>query len=174
MKAWTDLNLIAKPPAIMTLRTDERGYPIPKFAAIIDGKPDFRVLDRDALIRCIKGRLCAICGTKMNRQCAFVGGPISMQHRQFTDGPMHYACAKYALQVCPMLAAPSFAYRKMETAPPGYVLVENAMTERPEKFGLGVSYEYAAAANAEGHVIVKASIWMQPIEWWKHGERQGD
>jgi hypothetical protein len=53
------------PPAVERLARDRRGYPI--FFAIVQpedngGEPDFAVLDPERVARCVRDRLCGICG----------------------------------------------------------------------------------------------------------------
>ena len=44
-----------RPDHIMRLPVDGRGYPVPYFASYFDGKPDFRVIDRDKVIATAAG-----------------------------------------------------------------------------------------------------------------------
>jgi hypothetical protein len=58
------------------------GYPIP-FVQLIgpDGTPDFKVLDHNKLLDCIKRRACSICGHPMRAGTyCFIGGEKSIMH----------------------------------------------------------------------------------------------
>lgn len=167
MKAWADLKSISLPLHMQSLARDHRGYPIPEFAAIVEGQVDFRVVDPQRWFDCLTQKRCAICGKKMEGLATFVGGPMSMQHRMFNDAPMHHDCATYAMQACPMLAAPKFAYAKHVG---GVEVNPNMSTERPEMFGLGMASMYQTVRQGQGLAIIVWK-WERDIEWWKHGKK---
>lgn len=105
MKNWTDIKM---PERIQNLPRDpERGYPVPFFVAWIDGKADFRVADDEKRVRCIKERLCWICGERLGRYLAFVVGPMCSINRISAEPPMHRDCAQYSVQACPFLLNPN-------------------------------------------------------------------
>lgn len=86
------------------LRLDDRGYPIPYFATIINGKPDFRLLDARKQKDCVDRKLCSVCGKKLPKDyCYFLSGIMGVTNQVSTDPPMHRACAEYSLAVCPHL-----------------------------------------------------------------------
>lgn len=166
-KAWMDLSTVPKPPFIDELPVDERGYPIPKFATIKeDGTPDFRVVNPQAWLECLRERQCQICGRKMDTLVAFVGGPLSMQSRTFSDAPMHWRCAEYALMVCPFLAAPKFDYGNLPV-PDGH------HPARPEVFGLGVGREYTSVRHGRSFAI-HVDRWVRPVRWFQFGKELKD
>lgn len=166
MKPWTDLNLISKPPNIAALPVDARGYPVPFFAMWIDGKPDFRVVNPQAVFECATAHKCFVCGQKMKGMFTFVGGPKSMEHHHFTDGPTHKDCAEYALQTCPFLAIPTFAYNRAPIL--NAVVNEIVTTERQEKIGQGLTAEFTMVSQ-RGHVLFQAGRWLQ-LKWWQEGK----
>lgn len=173
MKSWTDLKLVAEPPAVAALPKDARGYPIPVFAKIMpDGTPDFTVLNERGWFDNVIKKRCAICGTKMSGLFALVGGPGSMESRIFVDGPMHKDCAEYALKACPFLAAPKFQYMRTHPEVKGVKITVNPemSTERPEKFGLGITSGYVLQRHGQG-VVVSAARWVSKT-WWKNGVEQ--
>jgi hypothetical protein len=95
---------------------DARGYVIPYLVMIRpDGTPDFRVTDMDKWLDCYQRKACALCGVEMmGHYVYFIGGPLSVEGSLlFTDPPMHESCARYALKVCPFLAAPRAKYRSL-------------------------------------------------------------
>jgi hypothetical protein len=99
---------IQMPDRIAALPQDpERHYPVPFFVAWIDGKPDFRIADNDKRIRCIKERLCWICGERLGRYLVFVVGPMCSVNRISAEPPMHRDCAEYSVRVCPFLLNPN-------------------------------------------------------------------
>lgn len=88
-------------------RDPERGYPVPFFVAWIDGKADFRIADDEKRRRCIKERLCWICGERLGRYLGFVVGPMCSVNRISAEPPMHRDCAEYSARVCPFLLNPN-------------------------------------------------------------------
>lgn len=92
------------PDFLKHLAVDARGYVIPYFVPIIDGKPDFRMLDEKKQILCIKNKLCLICGKRLLKGTMFfISGPVGVKNRVSTDPPAHRECAEYSLAVCPHL-----------------------------------------------------------------------
>lgn len=88
-----------------------KGLPVPVVQFIgSDGTPDFKVIDEAKKVNCLKNRLCAICGGKLHRVIAFIGGEKSVRSRLFTDPGMHRECAKYAAVTCPFLANSEAGY----------------------------------------------------------------
>ena len=171
MKAWTDLAAIFKPPRIRTLQTDPRGYPVPYFAATDPlGHPDFRVVDHDRWQHAVRFRRCGICGEQMGQNVAFVGGPASIESRLFTDLPMHIDCAGYAMQICPFLAAPSFAYSRGLPALEGVQTLANASvsTDRPSIFGLASTHSFETVALPDG-TLALFSARFKSLTWWQNG-----
>ncbi|GMW01488.1 MAG: hypothetical protein AMXMBFR84_26250 [Candidatus Hydrogenedentota bacterium] len=103
------------PITMRRLPLDPRGYPIPWFVAIVDGKPDFRIADGNKLAEAIQpltrlpvqrthSKHCWICGNPVVSKPAFVIGPISCITGTTGEPPCHQACAEYAVRVCPHLA----------------------------------------------------------------------
>lgn len=90
-------------PAIMReLPIDERGYPIPYFVPIVNGKADFRYQDAKKKDACMKYGKCSICGKKLFKDSYwFISGPMGLQNRVASDAPMHEDCARFSLMACP-------------------------------------------------------------------------
>lgn len=94
--------IIPIPPFLSHLQVDPRGYAIPYFVPIHDGKPDFRYMDTKKSIKAITGKLCHICGKKLHKDYSYViTGPHGLKNQVCTDAAMHRDCAEYSLQVCP-------------------------------------------------------------------------
>lgn len=86
------------------LKIDERGFPIPFFVPIIHGKPEFRFQDERKLKLCIGKKLCSICGKKLyDKSFWFISGPMGLKNHTASDAPMHEACARFSIAVCPHL-----------------------------------------------------------------------
>lgn len=94
------------PARFLKLPVDERGYPVPRFVAWIDGKPDFRVADADFAQRCRTHHLCWLCGEPLGRYMAFVIGPMCAINRISSEPPSHLDCARFAARACPFLTHP--------------------------------------------------------------------
>lgn len=174
MKAWLDLKTVPLPLHMRALPRDERGYPVPYNVAVgIDGKPAFKVQDILKVSRCICQRRCALCGKPINSLVGFVGGPLSIANRLFADPGMHPDCARYALRVCPMLAAPRWNYARHTPAVPGHVpniVDDNVSIERPERYGLGLCDDYEMV-TVQGQQYIHAAP-FEHVQWWKEGQVQ--
>lgn len=94
------------PNRIKALNVSEKGYPIPFFVAVIDGKPDFRIVDSNKFKKAIDHDLCWICGGKLGRHKTFVGGSLVLVNRVSAEPPMHRDCAEFAVKACPFLLLP--------------------------------------------------------------------
>lgn len=93
------------PPIMQHLKIDERGYPIPYFVPIIEGKPDFRYQDSRKKDACMKHNLCSICGKKLYKKSYwFISGPMGLRNQIASDAPMHEDCARFSIDACPHLA----------------------------------------------------------------------
>jgi hypothetical protein len=95
------------PNKMKSLPIDARtGFPIP-FVVLIDsdGRAQFRVNDHKKEQQCIEGKLCHICGQRLQKEYWFVGGQLSAFHPKgvFNDGPVHKECALFALTHCPYM-----------------------------------------------------------------------
>lgn len=165
MKTWKDLSQIAVPARVKSLPVDERGYPVPHTVQWVAGKPDFRVIDPQKWTKAVQLRRCGVCGEPLGARMAFVGGPLSMRNRLFYDLPMHRECATYALQVCPFLAAPKFAY---SNPPEGMAVHSGVVGERPSRFGLGIARSFEVMRAPGGEVVLHAGA-FESIVWWQHG-----
>ena len=98
------------------LPRDERGYPVPWFVAMVNGKPDFRIADASRLRQAVIGSRCWICGGTLGRFRSFVIGPLGALNRVHSEPPSHHECALYAVRVCPFLAHPK-AHRRETDLP---------------------------------------------------------
>jgi len=94
------------PERFRGLPVDARGYPVPFFVGWVDGVPDFRVVDGRKLRRCIKERVCWLCGQALGRHLAWVIGPMCAINRVSSEPPQHLECADFAARACPFLTRP--------------------------------------------------------------------
>lgn len=130
------------PPLMKNLEVDHRGYP--KFFIGTEGKSGFNFIvnDQKRVFQCAKHDLCSLCGNKLHPGRWFVGGPLSAfcngDSPTYFDPPMHFGCMRYAMQVCPYLAMPSYRRRRpLEkiAADVGQLLVDHTvLPDRPPVF----------------------------------------
>ena len=110
------LREIPMPAAIKRLPLDARGFPVPKFVAIVEGVPDHRVCDHRYMATAVQEQRCWICGEKLGRYLAFLLGPMCSISRTVSEPPSHRDCATYAAHACPFLSRP-YARRRESGLP---------------------------------------------------------
>ena len=103
------------PPDLRDNDRDRRGMPIP-FVVYrdVNGTPHFSINNVAAVDEVIEHRLCGLCGKPLlPGEIWFVGGPGSafLIDGMYIDPFMHEDCGRYAVQVCPFIAARSYAKR---------------------------------------------------------------
>lgn len=90
------------PPRLAHRPFDEkRKVPVPYFNVMPDGTVNFTGINAQTVLKCAEERLCGICGEPLDYWIAFIGGPISLANRAYTDPPMHRECAEAAVKYCP-------------------------------------------------------------------------
>jgi hypothetical protein len=123
--------------------------------------------------------LCAICGKKLTRGRWFVGGPLSAFHAEgcYIDTPLHGDCARYALQVCPYLAAPKYSGRlddaKIDAAelPDTLVMIDpTVLPERPDVFVAVMATGQTIKRN-NGQIYVRPRRPYKNVEYWRFGQQ---
>lgn len=126
------LALVVMPERIRSLPRERRGYPVPAFIDRVadkpDGEPDFRIMSHDFLVRCIKRKLCWICGQPLGRYMTFTIGPMCAVNRNTAEPPGHRECAEYSALVCPFLSNPEM--RRQSHHMPEDVSVAGVMIPR--------------------------------------------
>ena len=166
------------------LPRDARGYPVPVVVKRDEsGRPLFIVNDAEVIQRCIKRKLCSICGDRMVREFWFAGGPGSAfdPRGMYLDPPMHHECVTFALRVCPYLASP--ARREYVNAATVEKLAERlggdkllldptVDEERPDPFVAVMSYGVSVSSGSLGKERYLAPLRpYHAVEFWRHGER---
>lgn len=158
---------------------DSRGFIVPYFVAWRDaggntrregeGEPDFRMVDPSRFVRCIKQRVCWLCGQPLGRHLAFVIGPMCAITRTTSEPPSHLACAEYACKVCPFLTRPAMRRLPMDPGegvpPAGFHLDRN-----PGVMALWTTGSYSVFEPHGGNAGVLIQI-SEPsrVEWWREG-----
>lgn len=108
-------DLEALPDRLKSLKIDDRGYPVPWFVALINGKPEFRAADPVKLRDAIQESRCWVCGDKMGRYFTFVIGPMCGINRVSSEPPSHLECAQWSARNCPFLSNAKSKRREDET-----------------------------------------------------------
>lgn len=167
------------PKRMRTLPRDSRGYPIPHIVFIDKTKqPQFTINDHAKVLDCLKKKLCAICGKRMDLGFWFVGGERSFLNEAgaFLDPPSHLECAEYALKVCPFLCAHRYTNRlddaliRSKAATVGIALTRNEfmISDLPARFGLGWTRSYRVVQRGLSDVIIWPAPWDY-LEFWREG-----
>ncbi len=168
------------PDRMKHLRRDRRGYPIPQMVLIdTDGRPHFTINEEPTRQRLLREDRCSICGGKLLRGRWSVGGPASAFHENgaYLDPPMHYECCRYAMQVCPYLAMPSYTKRiddatlDLDKAPGLLTTIDPTMIEnRPDPFvmvmHIGQDYTFWKWGGVR---YIKPKRPHRRYEFWSHG-----
>lgn len=149
------------PKELAHLKLDDRGYPIPFFAPIINGKPDFKVLSKEKQKICIDESKCAICGKKLFKDgMYFITGPWGLYNRTVIDPPMHLVCAEFALKACPHMFYEKAERNKVTAG----ALSVNSAKEKSEVIILIKSKKYQLDKKTEpGKIFFRFTVisWQQ-------------
>ena len=163
------------PTRMKWLARDHRGYPVPYLVQRDRaGRPHFTISSSQRVTEVATRKKCGLCGKSLDLGAWFVGGPRSFLHPRgaFSDPAMHEDCARYALQICPWLAAPNYARRIEDRTLRGVPLQDAdtvtindlVLVERPALFGLGFTAGYRFDQGT-----FKATGWSH-LEWWQQGQ----
>jgi hypothetical protein len=155
------------PPRLRALPVDERGYPVPKFVAWVDGKPDFRVVDNRYRVKATRQRLCWLCGGILGRHLAFVIGPMCAVNRISSEPPSHLECARFSVQACPFLTQPKRVRDKRDLPedhekPAGFMIERN-----PGVSLIWVTSQYRLMKEGGGVLFQIGE--PTSTEWWTRG-----
>jgi hypothetical protein len=147
-----------------------KGYPVPYFVGLIDGVPDFRLVDPLKLKRCLEFEACWLCGKPLGAHRHFVIGPMCVVNRITSEPPSHLDCAHFAVEACPHLINPG-AKRRSANLPDE--LRHPAGTMVPDNPGVTVIWEsktYSVVNAPDGGELIDIGD-PEAIEWWKDGHR---
>lgn len=110
--------VIPIPPDLAGNDRDRRGLPIPVVVyRDRKGVPHFTVNDVGAVDEVLSRKLCGLCGKPLELgRIWLIGGPGSsfLEDGMYIDPFTHEDCGRYAVRVCPFLAARSYS-RRIET-----------------------------------------------------------
>jgi hypothetical protein len=160
------------------LPRDWRGYPVPWIVQRdLTGRPFFVINDVERVAAGARRKLCGICGTKLEREAWLVGGPGGAfhEHGAFIDGPMHKACATYALRVCPYIAGRytkriDAALAKHGRWPAHMRWLEEAsmIPEQPPFFALARTRRVSFNRDEGKFRFIPERPWLA-VEFWRQG-----
>lgn len=154
---------------IAALPIDERGYPVPFFVAWIDGKPDFRMVDPEKLVQCVKGKLCWVCGQPMGRNKVFLIGPMCCITRTTAEPPSHLNCAEWSVKGCPFLTRPNMVRREDDFTRANEENVPGEMIKRnPGVTAMWSTSYYTMFPDPAGKVLFQVGS-PEGVSWWKEG-----
>jgi hypothetical protein len=181
MDATMHIDDVPIPDEMAKLDRDPRGYPIPWMAYRDEyGRAHFQINDDKHRAEALRLNLCSICGGKLQRGRWFVGGPLSAFHPlgAFIDPPIHHACMRYAVQVCPFLAAPNYAKRvdakTLNKNDSKMLLFDPTIIARRPSFFCAVM---AIGQKLTGNLMSPNIVPQRPyrrVEYWRHGVRLSD
>jgi hypothetical protein len=154
------------PPAIRTLPKDRRGYPIPWFVPIINGEPDFRVVDPSRILEAHRRKLCWVCGRKITGRKSFTVGPMCVVNRVSAEPPSCLSCARFAVTACPFLSRPLAKRAALDGLP--RQPAAGLMIERNP--GVTVIWETASYHTIADnrHILFRFGAPLR-TSWWREG-----
>jgi len=159
-------------PARMRHRPiDARGYTVPWFVEWIDGKPDFRVMDRNKWMRALRDNLCWLCGEKLGTLRTFVIGPMCVVNRITSEPACHRDCAEYAARGCPFLTIPDAQYRD-SNLPAETQATPGMVTHNPTACALYTTRSWYVRHVTDGAGARGALIRLGPpeaVQFWHRG-----
>jgi hypothetical protein len=157
------------PDRMKPLPIDERGYPVPRFVEWIDGKPDFRVMDRDFVVQAFRTRKCWLCGETMGKYMVFVVGPMCTVNRTSAEPPCHLDCAIFAAKACPFMVRP-MAKRRDANIPDSTIEPAGMMIRRnPGVTCLWTVKEYTPFRAGRGILFQMGE--PTEVRWYCEGRR---
>jgi hypothetical protein len=170
-------DLPERPRRMRNLLIDDRGFPIPWFVHIDNGKADFRVIRSAGIALAHNKELCWLCGERRGVYLTFVVGPMCGINRVTAEPPSHTECAEYAVRACPFLTRP-LAVRNERDIPeeadvagimikrnPGVSLLWTTKSYKPFRAdgGSGALFQLGEPTDlkfyAKGRAATLAEIW---------------
>lgn len=152
------------------LPIDDRGYPVPFFVAYVDGKPEFRIADREKYLLCRAQKLCWVCGQKLaGERKAFVIGPMCAINRVSSEPPSHHECAEWSVKGCPFLNRPNMERRKHdEILAMGGTAAGEMIERNPGVSLIWETNDWKWFADGSGGVLIKVGDPLS-VSYWREG-----
>ncbi len=152
-------------PAFLAHLKIYNGFPVPFIQLWAASKPDFRAVNTEHCARCLRDKLCAICGRRLGEYCYFIGGPLSKKNRLFVDPAMHKQCAEFASSVCPFVSGQRQEYATRPVNKNVARTEEMASAVRPEvMYILKTRTGKFKPARVNGRQMIQAGRWLRTTE----------
>lgn len=179
--------IVPVPERMEHLPLDHRGYPVPfNVAHDKDGKPLFAVNNPEKEMKCLTELRCPICGGDLHDEDPnvgmwFVGGPLSalVPGGSYLALPGHEECTRYAMKVCPYMAAPRYGapigMHQLPEGMKGYDPSTPGLAQRPavhvrvHAFSYSVSGRQGPVGNLE-FILTPIKPFID-MDFWRHGEK---
>lgn len=160
---------IAMPDRFKRLPISDKGFPIPYFVGEFDGKRDFRVVDPDHFVNCVKQRRCWLCGQTLGQYLCFVIGPMCSVNRVSSEPPSHRECSEYAVKACPFLSRPNMRRNEGGLPPIELGAAGNPIAHNPGATLIWVTKKYRPFKVPNGLLFEIGD----PVEvlWFKEGRK---
>jgi hypothetical protein len=163
------------PLRMRQLPIEARGYPVPWFVDWINGKPDFRVMDRRKWGLAVRFGNCWLCGEPCGVLRTFVIGPMCAVNRTTSEPGCHLECAEFAATACPFMILPSAKRREAnlpEHDQPGGLMLER----NPGATCLWTTREFNVFRTGGLHSVGNAGQLIRigeprSVEWYAEGRK---
>lgn len=143
---------VLMPPRIAARPVSITGFPVPWFAAYVDGVPDLRVADMAKMARAHRQHLCWVCGEKLGNVFAFLLGPMCIINRTISEPPSHRDCAVYSALACPFLSKPRMR-RNEKDLPEGFTDPEGMVKRNPGAVAVWITRGYRPFRSPDGGTL---------------------
>jgi hypothetical protein len=157
---------IPLPQNMLELPVSKQGFPVPFFAGKNEeGEWDFRVVHPETTVKCMRQKLCWVCGQQLGRVKAFVAGPMCVVTRTSAEPPCHPSCARYAAIACPFLASPRMQ-RNEKDLPEGHrPPAGQAIMRNPGVAAVLVAEDWRPFNDGNGGVLIQMGA-PTVVEWY--------
>lgn len=159
------LRFLTLPLNMLDLPVSSKGYPVPFFASLVNGEWDFRVVHPETTVRCLKEKLCWVCGKRLGSLKVFVSGPMCVITRTSAEPPSHFTCATYSAIACPFLASPRMR-RNEKNLPEGHVPPAGlAVMRNPGVAAVLSTRSWKAFPDGNGGILVEMGP-PDKVDWY--------
>lgn len=104
-------------PANIAALPVHRGFPVPWFVPLIDGKPEPRMAEPGKIAQAVREKRCWTCGRRLDKFFTFVLGPMCTINRVCPEPPSHDECAVFSAIACPFLNGKEMERRDNDLPP---------------------------------------------------------
>lgn len=137
---------------------ERRKVPVPLFNVMRDGSVNFTGINAQTVVNCGIDRRCGICGNDLDYWIAFIGGPVSLANRVYSDPPMHRECAEAAMTYCPHIRVRNHRRTPDEKQPDDSWASPAAVMEKPEEWIIALTRQYKMIPHGPGVLFRAATI----------------